>query len=342
MKKNYNMLSIVMISILVLSACGTMTQTPPIDTIVTVEPDPNQLRQEIESQISALSTTLESLKTLSVSTEKSLATAPLPTVETPLPAVTATLELEPPAEAGNKDTYTGETIFIEGEGIQFELPLEIAANATIGSEGVTGEQYGEYFTLPSKRMVEFEDYVIQDHTIPARIHIYPVEEYRKIMPEWTNGQMDALQALLDDTYPDLRVQNQLPFLPYANAGPVFHALEERISNQTHSGIRYLTQYTQSYAGIANGQVFYTYQGFSADGRYYISAWLPIDSSILEGKNEILNLNQFDQMPEDYYKFRAKEVASFILQDGGVITPNLEALDALIRSLNFTDLLDDNG
>jgi len=72
----------------------------------------------------------------------------------------------------------------------------------------------------------------------------------------------------------------LAFLPIINAAQEFHAQYRVISFVSGNGIRYLTQFSQYFDPINNHEVFYSYQGLTADGKYWISAILPISNQLL--------------------------------------------------------------
>ena len=96
------------------------------------------------------------------------------------------------------------------------------------------------------------------------------------------------------------------------------------------GIRYLMNML-SIITIVNEDIFYTYQGFSADGKYYVAAVLPTHSSLLEANGN--TLPDFNSQ-EDYDKMVATEVEKILAQNGGLLTPAIEALDAMMLSLTI--------
>ena len=63
-------------------------------------------------------------------------------------------------------------------------------------------------------------------------------------------------------------------------GKMFHAQYQVFPFGSGGGIRYLTLYAQYYAPINNHDLFYTYQGLTNDGKYWVSAILPINNPIL--------------------------------------------------------------
>nr|HPR35888.1 hypothetical protein [Anaerolineaceae bacterium] len=126
----------------------------------------------------------------------------------------------------------------------------------------------------------------------------------------------------------------LPFLPPFNAAQVLHVLEQRLESEHNSGIRYLALYSQAFVGVDNYNIFYTYQGISADGRYYIAAILPINSDLLS--NEELTQTELETISADYVAYLTS-MTDLIRADGGVsLTPTLAALDSMMMSLTVID------
>jgi hypothetical protein len=91
------------------------------------------------------------------------------------------------------------------------------------------------------------------------------------------------------------------------------------------GVRYLTQFSQAEIAVNNHELFYTFQGLSNDGDFYIAAVLPVshpdlptDGAVLPDEDWETYLNQIEQQIDDY------AASSF--------QPDLGVLDQLIASL----------
>ena len=83
-------------------------------------------------------------------------------------------------------------------------------------------------------------------------------------------------------------------------------------------------------GVTNYEIFYTYQGLSADGRYYFAAVLPINSSLLPDLQ--LSNDELDKIVNEYPDYIESMTETIRTQNGGILTPSLEALDAMMMSL----------
>ena len=104
-----------------------------------------------------------------------------------------------------------------------------------------------------------------------------------------------------------------PFLPYQAKNPTVTALPEFIEFEGGSGIRTITAFVpQITANGNNSNIYYSWQGISDDGQYYISAVFPLRSLTLDGKSA---------SDIDWAHF-----------DGQDLQPSLNQLDSYIRSI----------
>jgi hypothetical protein len=95
-----------------------------------------------------------------------------------------------------------------------------------------------------------------------------------------------------------------------------------------NGIRFLTQYSQFADPINNHEVFYTYQGLTSDGKYWISATLPISNPLLpaDGTNPPNTQNWDSYLAAMATQLNAQPPESY--------SPTITMLDALIASISI--------
>ena len=134
--------------------------------------------------------------------------------------------------------------------------------------------------------------------------------------------------------------DQLPAVPFFNSAQVFASNIQAISFQNGSGIRFLTEYGQYPAPANNHELFYQFQGFSADGEYYIVAIFPItapglgessdpESAVAIGGVAYPSMGDPSDDWEAYYTAAANLLDSTSPES---FTPSLSQLDALIHSM----------
>ena len=318
--KKYAVFSCLIIVSLILAACQMVIPNP---TVPAVETEDQGQQATLESLLTEQAATIEALNTLVSPTASPVsAETEVPPEPTAIPVVTV-----PPV-------FTGEYIVIESGGLVFKLPFEVAPNAEVTTVLPDDPNEGwPEFALPARRMVSFSGYGIQEHFHTPVIYVYAFDKLVQ------GGQIGAskateLQALLSDPAADLQAAERLPFLPPFNAAQVFHVLEQRLDSEHNSGIRYLTLYSQGIVGVDNYNIFYTYQGISADGRYYIAAILPINSALLS--NEQLTQAELEAIAGDYEAYVTTMTDMIRADNGASLIPTLAGLDAMMMSLFSQD------
>ena len=102
-------------------------------------------------------------------------------------------------------------------------------------------------------------------------------DYEKIS-QVAAERVQAMQALLapKPAAPD----QEIPVLPVYNAAQVFRAQVQYVNMQNGAGVRFVTMYSQGLMPATNKDVFYTYQGLTSDGAYWVSAILPVNAAFL--------------------------------------------------------------
>jgi hypothetical protein len=118
----------------------------------------------------------------------------------------------------------------------------------------------------------------------------------------------------------------LPFLPLLNEAQVFCAQPEYVEFNGGKGIRYLTAFSQGILPLVESSVFYTFQGLSEDGEFYISATFPVLTGIFPLE---IHPGVEGQQPEN---MTPAQLDALNAQSGDLFQPSLVQLDAVVRSL----------
>lgn len=180
---------------------------------------------------------------------------------------------------------------------------------------------------PTYTRFNFDVYILGKRFHDPRIEVYPVAEYKQVN-KTVGGVMDALQQYL--AYGT--TQGSIPFLPLFNAGQLVRVKVQKLNFQNGSGVRFLTMYGQWIPPINNQSFFYTFQGLTSDGKYYVTAIFPITHA---------SLPEFDGVPSGFTNeswaaqaesYIAKQAADLEGQADGSFLPSVATLDALIQSL----------
>ena len=223
--------------------------------------------------------------------------------------------------------------------LTLEIPPSVASGASGGDmPPVTNEDAAYWQKTPGHLQVSLNDYyVLQGKLHQAQIYVYPATDYATLVPGAFES-MHCLRNIMSAVVPT--TPDQLPAVPFFNAQQLFASNIQAISFQNGSGIRFLTEYGQYPAPVNNYELFYHFQGFSADGEYYIVAIFPITapglgessdpaSAVSIGGVTYPNMGDPNADWKDYYA-AATNLLDATSPDA--FTPSFNQLDALIKSI----------
>jgi hypothetical protein len=252
---------------------------------------------------------------------------------TPAPTAAAITPTAAPAPTDAPDaeqTLAAQGIYDDG-GVRFIYDLSLASAITVEEVAANaGDNVPPWDIFPRHFKIFLQDYPAKRSMHTAQIIIYPVEEYRELFPEVENPIFNLAQLL--EMRPELLSDDQaLPFLPFWNAGQMIHARAGYIDNETLSGICYLTQYGQDVAPVSSDRLFYTIQGLSRDGKYYIAAVMPVAHFKLPDSSQF-SAEAYQGLAEDYQAYLAETRRLLDELPADSFKPGLGLLDALFETL----------
>lgn len=167
----------------------------------------------------------------------------------------------------------------------------------------------------------------------AELIIYPVDNWHN---EEAAGLALAARLLIEKRAEiDLNTATgELPALPIRRAAQNIRAQRAFIEGTDVVGFRFITRYTQSFAAFTGDDLFYTFQGYTSDGRYYISFSVPL--SLPDLPAQLPNLEEMVATSDDegFLAF-----ADYVAQAETIINgmeAGLATYDALVQSLTVTD------
>lgn len=227
-------------------------------------------------------------------------------------------------------------------------PLTISLPATLAT-GARGEQIPRadgqdlpYFELtPGHTEITLEGYPLQGKFHEPKIYVYPASAYAEMVSAGFESIHRLDNILYGPNGPSLPTSNdQLPTVPFFNAAQVFASNVQLISFQGGSGVRFVTEYAQSFAPINNHDLFYHFQGVTRDGAYYIIAIFPVTAPVLAEISEpgavipaggivLPDINDPNADWQGYYSAVADLLNNTSPQ---AFTPTLNQLDVLIQSM----------
>ncbi|MGD8812865.1 MAG: hypothetical protein PVI78_00155 [Anaerolineales bacterium] len=215
---------------------------------------------------------------------------------------------------------------LDCSGATFNLDPAIAASVSVQTiPAETGDPQVPFTINPEYVEISFSGYVLNNTFHEPKIRIYPVDEYVTMVPHVGNI-VTNLQLMLQ-TQPAAPTDG-IPFLPIWNAAQMVRAKIGYLNFQNGNGVRFLSQYGQAYWLVNNYDLFYTFQGLTADDACYVSAVFPVSNPTLPnegapppGETEADILAYYDAIVP---QLNALNDTSFL--------PQLGSLDAMINSL----------
>jgi hypothetical protein len=184
----------------------------------------------------------------------------------------------------------------------------------------------------------FEDYVTgepeHEYDLRANIELYPLAAWEALYSDPID-RIPELRALLDTRRALPAYGEEIPVLPYRNAAQFFAAQAEYLEFEGGAGVRFVTYYAQNTVEIT-GDLFYTFQGITDDGVYYLSAEFPliVPPSVFPPFDEEAAFSSIDEGPvNDYIREYVAELAANVdALAPSDFTPDLNLIDAVIESM----------
>jgi hypothetical protein len=105
----------------------------------------------------------------------------------------------------------------------------------------------------------------------------------------------------------------IPFLPYQESTQLVQLVPMQLDPINGSGIRFVTAYGNQGDPVSNDNLFYTFQGMSQDGRFYLSVTIPISNTMISGPTDPTTVD-WTNVPADSWQ------------------PALETLDDIVLSI----------
>jgi len=227
---------------------------------------------------------------------------------------------------------------------QVSLTMPAALTDTVTAHIRPGKRYNPdepppFNGTPAHLHFTFDEFPLPPWPGPdtsrPQLLVYPVQNYLDIYQyQFDNeiaARIDSLQTLI--LTPTTVITDELPVLPPLGAVQVIHAQRQPLAFDGGQGVRFITHYAQDVSPLTNQTIFYTFQGLTDDGKYYLALYYPVSASVLPDTYEDVSL------PADYEEF-ANNFDSYLQETTQALddsapsqfTPSLADLDALVKSL----------
>jgi hypothetical protein len=175
---------------------------------------------------------------------------------------------------------------------------------------------------PEHLRVTFDNDKLNDYTdyLQRQLLVYPVQTYGALFHGKEKVAFDKVISQLKTTIATKSDKGlkQIPMLPSADAAEVFHNHVQYLPFKQGSGIAFLTCYMQEQDPVKNGDFFYTYQGLTSDGKYFVSFLCPVKAPKLAASSSL------KKSVENLNKLSATD-----------FEPSLDAVNHAIQSISLT-------
>jgi hypothetical protein len=264
--------------------------------------------------------------------------APTPTPEQTQVILTEPATVLPPTDVPAEAIATVPSTNENGPLNEFSwLSINLPTGVAIGGQSVVvtevlpSDQSPAWDVAPQHEEITLTGYLLTGSFHEGQINIYPIQEFIALNPIVAE-RVTTLQKIIQDKSDN---PGNVPILPLWNATQVFLSNPVYLEFQNGSGIRYLTQYGQAIMPVNNHDLFYSFQGLTSDGKYWISAILPVNHPSLQATYDDPLPADYDQFIANYEQYTTLLRANLDTQPPETFTPSLADLDAMIGSIVVT-------
>jgi len=249
---------------------------------------------------------------------------------TPQPGVTDTIGGQNPTKAATEPvsvTVTGTPTpapNVSCNELSFYLDPDLASGNQCETvpQAISPTGFG---TNPQYTKVSLVGYVLADRLMKPVISVFPIEQFSQLLPDPVNGDVKAMQNLIAGAVPS---SGELPLLPPQYANQLFFAQYIVVPFHNGKGYYCVTMFAQADYPANNHDIFFSYQGMTMDGKYWISIILPISHPNLpqNGDNppQLFYSNKHDYYSQITSQLNDEETKSFV--------PSILKLNTLIKSI----------
>jgi len=231
---------------------------------------------------------------------------------------------------------------VSSNNISIVIPNGLATNGIFETvPAATEEIGGPWGVAPEYTLIQLENYVGRNEPsyLSASIRVYPLQAYAE-SNSWAEGSINRLRTILAS--PNMVLTNEiLPAIPFNGAAAQQYAAQPALLNITNgTGVRMVSQYAQFPAPITKDNSYYHFEGITNDGQYLIAAvfplTLPLQSTSDNPSADGITFPDYGTAaPSDFETYYQAVTDKLTAAPNDSFQPNLDLLDALIRSIKIT-------
>ena len=174
----------------------------------------------------------------------------------------------------------------------------------------------------------------ENYTDPhlTQVLVYKTDEWAKIDPVFAQEITDLKNLLA--AKPAV-ITSSIPVLPPIPAAQVFRANVRYLDFKDGAGVGFITSYAQDVSPLTADRPFYTFQGLTNDGQYYVAAYGPATTALLPTDfDTALGGQSYDEWAKNYEQYFADVVAQLDELLPAAYTPDLVLYDELVKSIEI--------
>jgi hypothetical protein len=190
----------------------------------------------------------------------------------------------------------------------------------------------DVFIYPAHTELNIRNYPLTSTQFPPQVKIYPVVRFSELLPDVITRRLSDLQSFISS---GAWSSGEMPFLPPLPMVQSFFSHETVISFNGGQGVRYISDFNEASHPISSRTIFYTFQGLTSDGMYWIAVTLPISSPVLPDDVGVRMLPEgytLETWLQNYSSYISDVKDALDAQAPSSFFPTLDSLDSLVRSI----------
>ncbi len=186
----------------------------------------------------------------------------------------------------------------------------------------------------------FDNAQAQDYFDPRlpQVYVFPVAGLKTLDPSVAKN-IEYLQKILAAKQP-IPPGETIPVFPLIPASQVFHVQTRYLDFVNGSGVSFVTYYAQDASPLTADRIFYTFQGITLDGEWYVSVFWDVTTSALPADGQAAqNALPANVTAQQYEAYLARTIATLDALPPAGFAPNLNLLNNMAQSINATPELE---
>ena len=236
------------------------------------------------------------------------------------------------------------SVRFDGVGFEFSHRLGRSVNITQvprqrpGSVGV-GEATPAHVTFSLYPRMAESRRPPRPWDVPGTVRVYATSALEGY--QLASRQLERLQELLAERPDPATLESitdqqvvDLPYLPIEGAALAIGARVGFIDTPELAGVAYVTGFRQDTFPFARDDFWYTFQGLSADGQWYVSVSWIVRATMFPARVSDSAARRIGRTAASWERYIRQSVRTLDAAEPSAFRPSLEALDALVRSIDF--------